>query len=287
MSVLNCDISFAAVDCINFRFIRRLGGSAQSLLVKDSDSRLWVLKPKTTLQGSNVLANEFIGSALCKSLGLPVPDYEAVRLSDEDCADPCMWIYTKEGKQGITPGVHFASRYLPDAFGREVYECIPPTLKYMIQGSSVFLGMFIFDVFAMHRDRRQVLFRIEQDGLHPTFFDNSHLFGGPSGLTGEIFLDGRLSQQIAAFGRHNVFLCEEWIKQMRAVVPAALQVAVARTPINWFAGDLSQLVDVLLVRLDSLPTLVETSFGRLEKGLRAMNQVEDLQIYHDFGVLTT
>lgn len=106
--------------------------------------------------------------------------------------------------------MHFASWYLPDAFGREFYECIPPTLKYMIRGSSELLGMFIFDVFAMHRDRRQVLFRIELDGLHPTFFDNSHLFGGPSGLKGDILIDGRLSQQIA-LGQHNAFLREEWI----------------------------------------------------------------------------
>lgn len=40
---------------------------------------------------------------------------------------------------------------------------------------------------------------------------------------------------------------------MKAVVPVALQVAIARTPTDWFAGDLSQLVDILLIRLDSLP----------------------------------
>lgn len=270
----------------SLRLVRRLGGSSQSMLVMDGSERMWVLKPKTQLLGSNVLANELIGSGLCRSLSLPVPDYAVAKLSEANCAATGMWVRADQGVTPVRPGFHFVSRYMPDLLGSEVYESVPSTLKSAVRHRSECLGIFIFDVLMMHADRRQALFTCKADGLYPTFFDHSHLFGGPKRSIQEPFVDGSLLQQIALCSYQDVAWREAWITRMETIVPRALTMAIAETPKEWFDGDLMRLRDTLLIRLEHLRDLVEATVTRLQERLTSREDTDDIFISDDFGVLS-
>lgn len=258
--------------CTRLRFIRQLNGSAQSILVEDQNSQLWVVKPKSDLQGPNALANELIGSTLSKSIGLPVPEHKIMFVDEKFCSDPRVTLRTRSGPTAIVPGLHFASRFIPDLTGKDAFEFVPLALRSSIRGTSHCLGMFIFDVWAMHADSRQALFSLEGSELYPTFFDHSHLFGGPAGRTTKPFIDGRLLQTIALESFKEGGLHEQVIQRMEDVLPHALHEVLSRIPVNWFSGELNMLEVSLLHRLHSLRPLVNLAFAALEFRIREIGE---------------
>lgn len=268
------DAVFAKTKCEELRFVRRMSGSAQSLLVRDAVDQLWILKPKSDLQGANALGNDFLGSELCRSIGLPVPDYKIVDVNESFCNDPRVWLKTPTGGTQIVPGFHFASRYAPDVLGRDVVEFIRPSSGLTVRNISDCLGIFIFDVWAMHADSRQALFDCHEGGLNATFFDHSHLFGGPSGLTTDHFIDGRLLQQLALFSYARGDCHETLILNMENAFPEALMCALARVPKEWFSTDHEDLIAMLLRRLEQLRFLIAAAFSALRKRLREMQDAD-------------
>lgn len=268
------------------RFIRRLNGSAQSILVEDHNDQLWVLKPKSDLQGPNALANELIGSTLCKSIGLPVPEHKVISVDEMFCRDPRVRLWTRSGHTAVVPGLHFASRFIPDVTGKDAFEFIPSTLQSSIRDTSNCLGMFIFDVWAMHADSRQALFSLEGSELYPIFFDHSHLFGGPAGRTNKPFIDGRLLQRIALASFKDGVLHEQLIKRMEDILPHALHEVINETPVHWFSGELHTLEASLLNRLDSLRPLVDLAFAAVEFRIREICERNQVESQTDFRVLS-
>ena len=273
------------VENSSLHFVRKMNGSAQSLLMRDIEGKLWVVKPKSLLQGPNALANEFVGSELCRALGLPIPDSKTMCMN-ESSQDLRSWLHSSSGKLPVEPGLHFASRYLPDATGTDVYEIIPPTLRSAVQDQSECLGMFIFDVWAIHTDRRQALFCLRGSKLVPTFFDNSHLFGGPHWQSANPQIYPFMLQRVAMHWQQETGEADGWITRMQSLIPAALERAIGQIPACWFEGNLQVLMTRLLYRLDELHTLVETAFAELEDQCNGVHGVETIFPGCDFRMLS-
>src|SRR4029077_21139082 len=62
--------------------IRRMRGGSQSHLLRASDGAYYVVKFQNNPQHVRVLANEMFATRLAKWLGLPVPEVEAIEVSD-------------------------------------------------------------------------------------------------------------------------------------------------------------------------------------------------------------
>lgn len=266
-------------------FIRKMNGSAQSLLVRDAESKLWVLKPRSHLQGPNALANELLGAKLCRALGLTVPDCKLMRVA-EGFAEAESWLDSPRGKAPIQAGLHFASRYIPNATGTDAYELIPPTLAAAIQGQSQCLGMLIFDVWAIHTDRRQALFTLEGPKLFPTFFDNSHLFGGPNWQSTKPHVYPTLLQKIALKRHRESHETEEWVTRMQEVIPPLFERVVKQTPGEWFEGDIQAISARFLKRLKELPFLLQPALAEIECCLRNAKTYEADHAGFDFRILS-
>src|SRR5271163_4491572 len=96
--------------------IRRMRGGAQSHLMRCSDGEFYVVKFQNNPQGTRILANEMLGSALATRLGLPTPEIAIVDVRS------CLIEHTEVlvvqhggGRDPCTPGLCFGSRYAADA----------------------------------------------------------------------------------------------------------------------------------------------------------------------------
>ena len=273
-----------SAPCADLHFIRRLNGSTQSMLVQDDKEQFWILKPKTSVQGPNTLANEFIGSDLCQSLGLPFPHFKIVKVGEQFCSDPRVFVRGSRGPEMIQPGLHFVSRHLSNQTGRIVLEFVPPALRSNITDHFNLLGMFLFDIWAFHGDNRQALFTSDGNLLRPTFIDNSHLFGGPDGTCTNPVINGHYLQEYALTMSRECENVEAWIQRMSEILPDALGKAIEDAPTEWYSGDYSHLSQTLLARLQNLSNLARTVFAQLESQLRYIREGER-HCLADSGVL--
>ncbi len=275
-----------SVEKSSLRFVRKMNGTAQSLLVEDADRKLWVLKPNNCLQGPNALANEFIGSELMRTLGIRTPESKCIHLDVGSFAQPEAMLNTPCGRTSVAGGMHFMSRYVPDAIGSDVYEFIPPTLQSMLKDQSQILGMFVFDTWAIHSDRRQALFSIEESKLSPTFIDNSHLFGGPDWKCTKAYIYPQMLERVALQWERTTQASEDWVTRMQNVIPDALERAVTLAPTTWFQDDVRALVAKLLHRLDDLSFLIRSALAEVECRLENISGVEQLHRGSDFRILS-
>lgn len=254
------------------RFVRKLGGATQSLLVHDEADELWVMKLNNEVTPTNHIANEVIGAHICNVLNLPAPRTRAFLVSSTFFEDQRTWLDTAEALVRPTQGLHFASRYLPQLVGRNMISSLPQTLTPCIINLNDCLGMFIFDVWAEHRDTRQVLYENCGIGLKAVFIDNGELFGGAQWSLSNNRVRVAPAHTAVMFVQNRAELIQQWIANMRERLPAAMTFAVKHLPRCWLCSDAQALVDRFLGGLNVLPDLVSLAILALEQQL-TMNPI--------------
>jgi hypothetical protein len=92
------------------RYIRKMRGGSQAILVLCDDGHHYVIKMAGNLQGPNVLANELLGSVIANAVGLPVAPCRLIYLSDDFVdGEPGTWFETPTGRCRPVAGLHFGS----------------------------------------------------------------------------------------------------------------------------------------------------------------------------------
>jgi hypothetical protein len=221
------------------KYIRKMKGGSQSILVQANDGRYYVVKMIGNPQGPNVLANERLGNFIAKSIGLPTAEGKGIYLSDSFIdSHPDLWFELASGGLRPNKGVHYGSTFVGQPCGPErPSEYISPSRVNMITNRDSFLGMYLLDVWANHRDSRQaVLLRASADCTQKAFFiDHGHMFGGP-----------------------------KWNFQESPGSALHLEKAIYSDllPSEWYSGDLRELIGVLNDRLPRLPELVQTDVAK-------------------------
>jgi hypothetical protein len=243
------------------KYIRKMKGGSQSILVQGNDGKYYVVKMAGNPQGVNVLANELLGSLIAKSVGLPVAEGKGIYLSDSFIDSyPDLWSELISGRLRPDKGLHFGSLFVGQPSGpSRPTEYISPSRVNMITNRDAFVGIYILDVWANHRDNRQALLqRTLNDSTQEAFFiDHGHMFGGPAWdfkrcpgaafhLEMSVYSGLWQDEQIAS-----------WISHFRTVIPEVLSWVAAVVPSQWYKGDLSHLIVGLTDRLASLPELVQ------------------------------
>ena len=251
------------------KYIRKMNGGSQSILVQANDGRYYVVKMIGNPQGPNILANERLGSFIAKSIGLPTAEGKGIYLSDSFIdSHPDIWFELASGALRPNKGVHYGSAFVGQPCGPErPSEYISPSRINMITNRDSFLGMYLLDVWANHQDSRQaVLLRESADCTQRAFFiDHGHMFGGPKWnfqesagsalhLETAIYSDLWEDEQIAS-----------WISRIQTIVPEILSCIAPRIPSEWYSGDLRELIGVLDGRLPRLPELVQTDVAKFRR----------------------
>ena len=163
------------------RYVRKLRGGSQPILVEGSDGLLYVVKFTNNPQGANLSFNESMGMELFNACTLPVPKWKPVIVTPEFVEQtPQCWMETQEGTVRPEPGISFGSRFLGGSNIR-LLEILPGTAFGRIQNRNCFWLAWVVDICCQHTDNRQALFVADRGGYSSWFIDMGHLFGGASG----------------------------------------------------------------------------------------------------------
>jgi hypothetical protein len=255
--------------------IRNMWGGSQSSLVSCNDGKLYILKMVRNPQGENVLANELLGAHMLRGFGIASPNVNLITITAEQCYSFPFELQSE--KRRPLAGVHFGSEFLADSEHR-IFESLPETSERMVVNQFDYWGIYIFDIWANHRDQRQCIYRQNRrDGRSEVVFvDNGHLFGGPewagfSDKCHSLFLP----RFPLAIDEENA--AELWISHMRIEGPRLLHEGIGFVPTEWYKGDISELERVLLARLTNLSSLVENELRNAkEAGQRPVRTDADI-----------
>jgi hypothetical protein len=260
-------------------YIKNLRGGSQPILAHATDGHTYVVKFANNLQGPNILFNESAGSELYVALGLPVPIWRPLRVSEDFLEkNPDCWIQTPEGRLRPSSGLCFGSRFLGDN-GRRHLEILPRTSFERVRNPTDFWLAWLIDVCAEHADNRQALFAEDAKGwLHTYFVDFGHFFGGPKADLKKHFrvsryLDSRIYGQVsseALVAFRNI---------MRALDTGTLYSRIEAIPAEWhhasavagFERCLDRLANSVLVQ-SILETLANDIERKPESGYQGNEQ---------------
>ncbi len=232
-------------------------------MLRCSDGNYYIVKMMGNPQGTTVLGNDCLGTTLLAALGLPVPPFSGVHLTDQFITDtPAMWFETW-GRYPPAPGMHFGSCLVGDTLGAKwPTQYLSPSQFPLISNRSDFLEMLVFDVWANNQDRRQAVF-VEGDpgpryrSIRAVFIDNGFMFGGPDGLFREHDKRCLYDNNAMYAGLGSTFPLEEVIAQFRTAIARILPSCIRAIPHEWYSFQQSQMLETLMDRLAHLEILLE------------------------------
>jgi hypothetical protein len=268
------------------KYIRKMKGGSQSILVRANDGRHYVVKMKDNPIGPNLLANEHIGSHVAKAVGLPVAEAKGICLSDSFIdSHPDLWFELPSGVRRPTKGMHFGSLFVGQTSGPDrPTDYISPSRVSMITNREVFLGMYLLDVWANHQDNRQAIFRRSSTNAQEVcFIDHGHMFGGPEWNFKE---NPALALHLERAVYNDLWQDEQvtfWISRFQTIIPKVLPSMVAPIASEWYSGNLNELLSKLTDRLLRLQELVQADAERTWHPSQQKSIDETLRL-SDFGI---
>ncbi len=264
------------------KYIRKMKGGSQSILVQCDDDRFYVVKMAGNPQGSNILANEFMGCIIAHAVGLPVTECRVIHLSDHFIdSDPEMWFELSSGRKRPNAGLHFGSLLAGQPSGCErPSEYIGRSVISTITNRDAFLGMYILDVWANHQDNRQAVLikRPQNDSREMFFIDHGHMFGGSEWNFQErpgvaLHLE---TSVYANLWDDDIVL--SWISHFQTVLPNVLSWVTSIVPPPWYNGDLGSLLAKLIHRLTNLTELVQKDATISRQFIRQNSENDTLRL---------
>ncbi len=228
-------------------------------MVRCDDNNLYVLKLSNNLQGSNVLANEWLGAALFAALGANTPKVAHIHLTNAVIARfPLLSMEGRKKNFLPVPGYHFGSRLVGDvtlleratdrAFGAKPSD---------VTNLRDFAWAFLFDVWANTTDRREVIFIDNRGGtVTACFIDHGHMFGGPNwdyGVTREHTYLQHYPFYVSALTNEAI---KECISKMGNVIPRVFAKVMTTLPRSWYVGNIESMQNFYLGRLNDLRRLM-------------------------------
>jgi len=174
------------------RFLRKLRGSSQPVLIEASDGLQYVLKFHCSQLGSNQLFNEAIGNRLFHLAGLSTPEWKVVRLSEEFIqANTACWFESEQCRHRPEAGMAFATFYLAGR-NQRLFEILPGGYFSRVRNQCDFWLAWVLDILGGHTDNRQAIFLEADDRiLDASFIDHGHFLGGDRGECTPVALASR------------------------------------------------------------------------------------------------
>jgi hypothetical protein len=240
--------------------VRRMHGGSQAQLMKCSDGRFYVVKFQNNPQGPRILANELLACSLALHLGLPVAAPQVVEVSSElTLATKDMVIQWPGGRERLKPGLCFGSQCpfedhaLNGSLPVRVFEQLPEEQLRRTENLSDFGGMFVFDVWTMNVDSRQVIFfqRKQEAPWKALMIDNGNCFNGnrwnfPRKRRKPVYPKRLVYEPIVGFDS-----LRPWLERIEDRIDGSVLASCAeRIPPVWYQGSTLSL-SRLLAQLDS------------------------------------
>ena len=230
--------------------IRKMRGGSQSHLMRCSDGHYYVVKFQNNPQHIRILANEFLGTALAKALGLPTSPFSIVYVSP-DLIDltPELSIELPRWTSRCESGFHFGSRYIGNP--KEI-EFLPPYYDIPAEVLKHFAGMLVFDKWTCNADWRQLLFdrSTTSNTISPVMIDQGFCFNQgewnfPDSAIRGVYPDWRVYGEIRGIDDF-----EPWLSRLESELDLGSLWGIAdNIPPAWYEDDRDALA-FLLAKLD-------------------------------------
>jgi hypothetical protein len=223
---------------------QKMRGGSQSNLVRASDGCRYVLKMFDNPEGNDNLFHEALGSGLAQVVGLPVPSWRPLSVSETFIdQNPQLWFESGGQLTRPTAGLHYGSAFVQGKNGGETYQIVPASWHPRLVNSGDFLGMLLFDLWTDHSENRQALF-VEMPAtrqLKAVFIDHGRMFGHTDSLRRRVgrtrFLDTRVYSLCSSVG-----LLPAWQKRIENVGASTISYLMNTVPISWKRAGYSEAV---------------------------------------------
>ena len=242
------------------RLIRRLDANSASVLISADDGNLYILKFSGSPKHPNALAHERIWTVLAGSVGLPVSPGEPISVPSSFFEENLsLSLFAPDGVQP-QPGVHYGSRLLGDVSGSaRPIEYLLKRDVGRVSNRADFLGMYIFDVWALCQKNRKAIFLkdLATGQFRAMFVGSGRVFEAVSADPVEAKTRARHRKPSLYAGLWKAAAVASWVERLKSAVPPALDSLMQTIPDDWHSGHLNTLYASSLVRLSELQRLVE------------------------------
>lgn len=259
------------------RFIRKLRGGSQPILVQAEDDQLYVVKFLDNPQGPQVLTNEVLGTEAYRMAGLPVPSWETIRLTDRFIdANPGCWIDSGRRYIRLHSGPCFGSRYLGASFYEKVWDLLTDDILSVLANRTDFWTAAALDAMMDETDSRQAVFVRREQAYQAFFVDHG---GGCTGAP-TTNLGGNWFERVRFYDRRvypivTPEIVDNLFASMNRIRADALREAFCELPIPWkLTGGIRYLQIMKNISDSSWIPMVNQS-GLLSLKLRGMNDKHD------------
>jgi hypothetical protein len=195
---------------------------------------VYVIKMMDGLKGPNVLANEALGNELAKYLGLSVPDWRPIELSEAFVEKYLLlhWSGSESWLDRPGPGLYFGSLAMGQGDHESVLKELPENWHSRIGNRKDFVGMLLLDLWANQVGSRSAILVNSSDQTKVTavFIDNSRMFGGFWGIEEQsrgvalyhdrrVYADLDVNRIFNGWLQKAIALDEKMLLQLARVVP--------------------------------------------------------------------
>jgi hypothetical protein len=247
--------------------IKKQRGMTQSVLARCSDGGYYVLKFTNNPRGLNALVSEVVTARLGHFLGLPLPAYAFVDVSDRLIRDtPTIVIEEGDLRLSYKAGVQFGSKTALDSSGAtQVVGYMPTSLVGWVEDLPTFAGALVLDAWTGNTDFRQVVYVKSPHStvFRPMFIDHDHSLAPFFDPQAERSLPASHFCEFYGFVRGWGSL-EPWLTIADAAGCRELEALVTGFPPEWEVSDRlsAELLEYLLKRRGE----IRTRIGRLRDG---------------------
>jgi HipA-like kinase len=236
-------------------YIRRMRGGTQAHLLGCSDGERYVVKFQNNPQGTKILANEMLATALAKQLDLPTAETAVVDATEILGRHPNeMTIQLGRASFQCSSGLCFGSHYPSDGDQPKtralmrVYDLIPNTPELRIVNVADFSGMLVFDKWTCNTDGRQVIFvRSEKAWEYKALMiDNGFCFNAGEWNFPDAPLRGLYVRPFVYQSVTGLESFEPWLELLKKKMDRQfLEQQANDVPAEWYAGDQDSMMRLL------------------------------------------
>jgi hypothetical protein len=219
-----------------------------------SDDFYYIVKFQNNPQCRRILVNELLAAGLAQRLGLPIPSFAIVDVSERliDLTSE-MYIELPRSRERLNPGLQFGSRLPADPRKGLITDFLKDFQLDRLENRKDFLGMLVFDKWTCNTDGRQVIFTqyLKSSKYRAWMIDQGFCFneGGwnfPDAPKRSLFTSPFVYEQVK-----GIESFEPWLSRLESEIKLSVLWEVAETiPPVWYGCD-SAALNCLLEKLDA------------------------------------
>ena len=242
---------------IAVKFLRKMRGKTQSLLLEADDKHSYVVKFwEPEVGGSRILVNEWLGHAVMEAAQINTPPIRFVRITEQFIQANSLVFQVAGRYRKIKPGLHFGSRYLASGT-TAVWDFLPDALLPRVSNIGDFNRALVCDLWLCNADRQAIFRGSKGSRLFEAYMIDFDLCFAGTEWSLDNTVGGAYLRPIVY--SETVEKLDQLLEELEQYHKTLYDRACLVLPSSWVEHDLAslkQLIEGLAPRLHQLPNLI-------------------------------